>query len=165
MSMVDPSLISIISATTALMASIAGPLVTLYVARMQIRASVRSGNRQRWIDEFRDAISIFCGQIAATTQVREKVFKDGRISISEQHELLREFERLIFTATKIRLMVDPGDGDHARLIASIDELLMMFRTATSDEDVQEVARTSALQIVEMSLGIIRREWLRVQKGA
>lgn len=162
--MVDPSLVSLISAFTALTASVTGPLVTLYVARAQIRASVRSANRQKWIEEFRDTVATFCGQIAATTQVREKVFKDGRVSISEQSELLHTFERLIATATKIRLMVNPLDDKHCDLITQVDDLLMLFRKAQGSDDLQEGARTKALRIVDASLAIIRHEWLRVQQG-
>jgi hypothetical protein len=55
--MIDSTLVGFVSALTALLASIVGPAVTLYVARTQITATVRSANRQRWIDEFRDVIS------------------------------------------------------------------------------------------------------------
>jgi hypothetical protein len=47
-SMIDAAHFSFVSALTALVASIAGPFVTLYVARTQIRFTVRSTNRQRW---------------------------------------------------------------------------------------------------------------------
>lgn len=163
--MIDPSLVSVISASTALAASITGPLVTLYVARAQIRAAVRSANRQRWIEEFRDTIANFCGQIATATQVREKVFRDGRVSIPADSEILPHFERLIFTATKIRLMVNPLDREHMELRGAIDQLLTLFRTGAVGDDIQDEARTRALQIAEMSLAIIRHEWRRVQRGA
>lgn len=164
MSAVDPSLVSLVSAFTALTASITGPLVTLYVARAQIRASVRSANRQKWIEEFRDTIAHLCGQIAATTQVREKVFKDGRVSISEEAEILREFERLIFTSTKVRLMINPLDREHNDLISKVNDVLILFRSATINEDIQDSAREKALRIVDVTLMIIRNEWARVQRG-
>lgn len=163
--MFDPALVSVISASTALAASITGPLVTLYVARAQIRAAVRSANRQRWIEEFRDLIANFCGQIAAATQVRGKVFRDGRVSISGEPEMLHQFERLIATATKIRLMINPLDREHQKLVEAVNDLLMLFRSAGASQDIQEDARTRALQIAETSLTIIRHEWLRVQRGA
>ena len=46
----DPLLIGVISACTALVASIVGPIVTLSVARRQFNATVLSANRQRWIE-------------------------------------------------------------------------------------------------------------------
>ena len=53
----DALLISVISACTALVASIAGPLVTLTVSRRQFNASVLSANRQKWIDSLRDMLA------------------------------------------------------------------------------------------------------------
>ena len=162
--MIDTALISIISASTALVASVTGPLVTLYVSRTQIKAAVRSANRQKWIDEFRELIASFCAQVATSTQVREQVFKDGRVSISAGSTLLDHFERLIFTATKIRLMVNPLDAEHRKLIEVVEALLIRFRTAAASEDLQEEAQARARQVITMSLAIIRHEWLRVQKG-
>ena len=124
--MVDPNLISVISASTALVASVTGPLVALYVARAQIKAAVRSANRQS--------------------------------------EMLHRFERLIFTARKIRLMVNPLDSEHGKLIEAVDALLLRFRTAPGTEDLQVEAQAMARQIIGMGLAIIRHEWLRVQKG-
>ena len=47
----DPVLISLVSALTALVASVVGPIVTVAVAKRQITASVVSSNRHRWISE------------------------------------------------------------------------------------------------------------------
>lgn len=163
--MVDPALISIISASTALVASVTGPLVTLYVSRSQIKAAVRSANRQKWIDEFRELIARFCAQVAAATQVREQVFKDGRVSISAGSSVLDHFEHLIFTATKIRLMVNPTELEHQKLIEVVEALLTRFRTAPADDDLQSESQATARQIIAISLTIIRQEWLRVQRAA
>ena len=112
----------------------------------------------------RELIASFCGQIASSTQVRERVFRDGRVSIPAESEMLHHFERLIFTATKIRLMINPLDDEHRKLIEAIDALLQRFRTAPDTEDLQVVAQAMARQIIAMGLAIIRHEWLRVQKG-
>jgi hypothetical protein len=53
----DPVFISLVSACTALVASIVGPMVTLSVAKRQINASVLSANRQRWIESLRDLVA------------------------------------------------------------------------------------------------------------
>jgi hypothetical protein len=42
---------------------------------------------------------------------------------------------------------------------------MRFRTAPVTDDIQAEAEATVQRIVDMSLNIIRREWLRVQKGA
>ena len=57
------TIVGLISAATALVASVTGPLVTFHVGRTQVRAAVLSANRQRWIDGFRGLIAEFCSQI------------------------------------------------------------------------------------------------------
>lgn len=75
--MIDQGTIGFVSALSALIASIAGPLVTLYAARLQIRANVGSANRQRWVDEFRDVIANFCSEIAIAAQGRANIAQNG----------------------------------------------------------------------------------------
>jgi hypothetical protein len=53
----DPLLISLVSACTALVASIVGPFVTLAVARRQFSATALSANRQKWIESLRDMLA------------------------------------------------------------------------------------------------------------
>jgi hypothetical protein len=162
--MIDATSLSFVSALTALVASIAGPFVTLYVARTQMRVTVRSANRQRWIDEFRDVIAHFCSELAIAAQGRETIVKDGRIVIQAESEFLRSFGKLVYTANKIRLMINPLERDHQELLEIIDRMFERFRTAPPNHDLQSEGQEIVRQIVSMSLAIIRREWLRVQRG-
>jgi hypothetical protein len=159
------AIIGVISAATALVASVTGPLVTLYVGRSQIRAAVLSANRQRWIDAFRELIAEFCSQVAMAVQVREKIVRDGTFHLSTEPEILRQFERLVFTATKIRLMVNPLEDDHRELLAVVEGLLTTIRTAPPSADVQPGAEATGRRIIGLSHAILRREWVRVQRGA
>jgi hypothetical protein len=162
--MIDTTLVSLVSALTALVASIAGPIVTLYVARSQFKANVRSANRQRWIDEFRDLIARFCAEIATSAQIREKIVTEGRIVIQAESQFLSSFEKLIYTANKIRLMINPLEHEHQELLEVMNGLLVRFRTASAEDDLQSEGVEIVGQIVTMSVAIIRREWLRVQRG-
>ena len=158
------TIVGLISAATALVASVTGPLVTFHVGRTQVRAAVLSANRQRWIDGFRTLVAEFCSQIAATAQVRAKLVRDGRIQLSAEPESLHQFERLIFTFAKIRLMTDPSDEDHQQLVRVIEQLLTTLRTTPSFDDVQPAAEIAGRRIIEISHTILRREWHRVQRG-
>ena len=71
----DPLLLSLVSACTALVASIAGPLVTLSVSRRQFSASVLSANRQKWIETLRDQLAEVISLIVAALIVKNR-FKD-----------------------------------------------------------------------------------------
>ena len=163
--MIDASVIGFISAMTALLASVTAPLVTLYIGRAQIRASVKSANRQKWIDEFRELMAHFCGQLTATTQLWERVVHGGEVRISADSDaLIQNYERLIYTATKIRLLIDPSDDGHKRLISLFGEVLSRFKNASSVDELRSSVDDVSKHIVELSLAIIRREWLRVQHG-
>jgi hypothetical protein len=162
--MIDATLVSFVSALTALVASIAGPIVTLYVARTQFKSTVRSANRQRWIDEFRDLIAHFCAELATSVQVREKIVRDGRIVIQAEAAFLSSFEKLLYTVNKIRLMINPLEHEHQKLIEVMNGLLVRFRTASAEDELQSEGQEIVGQIVTMSVEIIRREWLRVQRG-
>jgi hypothetical protein len=161
--MFDPVFIGFVSALTALLASIVGPLVTLYVARTQIRATVRSANRQRWIDEFRDAIARYCSEVAIVAQARERIVSDGQIVIGES-EALHDFGKLVYSASKIRLMVNPLEREHQELLGALGRVFDRLRTAASHEDLQREGVEIVNEIVTRSLVIIRREWLLVQRG-
>ena len=162
--MITPTLVGFVSALTALIASIAGPIVTLYVARTQFKATVRSANRQRWIDEFREQIAHFCAEFAISAQVRDKIVRDGRIVVQAESQFLASFEKLIYTANKIRLMINPLEHEHQELLELMNGLLVRFRTASAEDDLQSEGQEIVGQIVTMSVEIIRREWLRVQRG-
>jgi hypothetical protein len=162
--MISQTLVSFVSALTALIVTIAGPFVTLYVTRTQFKATVRSANPQRWIDEFREQIAHFCAEIAISAQVREKIVKDGRIVVRVEPEFLSSFGRLVYTANKIRLMINPLEREHQELLELINGLLRRFRTASADDDLQAEGQAIVEQIVAMSVAVIRREWLRVQRG-
>lgn len=162
---IDPALVSVISAGTALVASITGPMVTLYVACAQIRAAVRSANRQRWIEEFRDLVAHLGGQVAASMQVRGQVIHDGKVVITGERKLVEQLERLVYTFNKIHLLINLLDPQHVELIETTSRFLMQFRTASMADDLQSEAEAAVKRIVDMSLTIVRREWLRVQRGA
>ncbi len=155
----------LISAGTALVASLAGPLVALHVGRTQVRAAVLSGNRQRWIDGFRELVAEFCSQVAVAVQVRASLVRDGRLHLSTEPDSLRQFERLVLTFAKIRLMTDPADARHHELVKMIEALLVTLRTAPSTDDVQPDAEVAGRRIIEISHIILRREWQRIQRGA
>lgn len=157
------TIVSVISAATALVASVTGPLVAIYVGRIQVRAAVLSANRQRWIDEFRTLIAEFCAQLAVAVPVRGRLVKDGAFLPEMEPEALHQFERLVLVASRIRLMINPLDDDHQELLVRLEGLLDMFRTSTSD-DLQREAEAEGRRLLRLSHAVLRREWQRVQRG-
>src|SRR4029453_12447975 len=111
----DSLMISLVSACTALVASIVGPLVTLAVARRQFNATVLSANRQKWIETLRDAlaelISLFVAALVIKTQW-PGAWDKGMGAIAAHPELLGKLERIVVVQWKIRLLMNPTEADH-----------------------------------------------------
>src|SRR5262249_28131551 len=100
------SVVSLISASTALVASIIGPIVTLTVARRQYNATVVSSSRQKWIETLRDTLAELIALIRAALVVKSK-WKDkwdrGRGPLDADPAMLEKFEHIVLLRSKIEL--------------------------------------------------------------
>ena len=118
----DALLISLISACTALVASIVGPVVTLAVSKRQFSATVLSANRQKWIESLRDLLAEVISLLIAALLVRER-WKDkwnkGRGAVAADPALLEKVQRLALAQAKVRLMINPEEKDHLHLHQAI----------------------------------------------
>lgn len=160
----DPLLISLVSACTALVASVAGPIVTLTVAKRQINANVLSANRQKWIESLRDAIAEFIGLLVIALVVKsgwQEQWEGGRGILNKNAALLDKVERMVLTESKIRLLINPLERDHQRLVAAIEAALMRLRSEKSDDAETE---KDIQTITGLAQAILKREWQRVKKG-
>lgn len=158
------TLIGIVSACTALVASVVGPVVTLNVARRQFNATVISGNRHKWIETLRDELAELISLLATVLVVKSK-WKDrweqGRGPLNSESTLLEKFERIVLAESKIRLLINPGDEDQQRLSEAIEAAARRLRSEdASDAETEADIRT----IVAVAQSILRREWLRVKTG-
>ena len=161
----DPLILGLVSACTALVASILGPVVTLSVARRQFNANVLSANRQRWIESLRDLlaelISLFV--LAGVLRSTWKQTWDGGLGPVAADAAVRDkLERLVLVTSKIRLMINPNEADHQALYRAIETALQRFksdgalREADSHADVETITR--------LAQAILKREWQRVKLG-
>jgi hypothetical protein len=94
----NPLLISLVSAGTALVASAAGPIVTLTVARRQFDANVLSANRQRWIETLRDLLTEIVSLLVAVIVVKsgwKGKWDEGPGAIAADPALLAKLERVM----------------------------------------------------------------------
>jgi len=162
--MIDPLLISIISALTALVASIVGPIITLSVAKKQINATVLSANRQKWIESLRAALAEFLSLLVAA-QVVKANWKDewdgGRAPLQKDPKLLDKVQRMVLSQAEIKLLINPTEPDHQHLLVAIDTALRRLREGTSSDAETE----KDIQVItEMAQKILKREWQRVKRG-
>jgi hypothetical protein len=160
----DTSWLSLVSACTALVASILGPIVTMAVAKRQFNANVLSANRQRWIEALRDMMAEVISLMVAVLVVKQQwkgEWNRGRGAIAADPKLLSKLERLVLVQWKVRLLVNPSEAEHAALVRRLDSALERLER----EDVDEVAtRADVDEITRLSQTILRHAWARVKQG-
>ena len=128
----DPQLVSLVSACTALVASIAGPLATLRVSRRQFDATVLSTSRQKWIDVLRDLLADLMSQLAGLSVLKgrwEGEWDRGLGPLRADPSLVAKVERLVLVRWKIRLMLNLNEADHQELDRLIGDAVQRLRDA------------------------------------
>lgn len=153
--------ITLITATTAMIAGIAGPFVAYLVARKQIRASVVSNNRELWIIALRDALSEYIAIVASAALVIREA-REGIDAIARSdRELLRALERGMLVRSKILLMTDPRGSRDGELQSSIEAVYDALVKREVLAPAEWHARIEA--VVHAGRTVMRAEWARVKR--
>jgi hypothetical protein len=162
--MIDSLLIGMVSACTALVASIVGPIVALNVAKRQFSATAISTSRNKRIDTLRDELAELISLLAAALVVKSKWkgrWEQGRGPINSEPALLEKFERIVLAQSKVQLLINPDDENHERLAETIDVAIRRIQSEDAlDADTQSDIRT----IVGLAQAIMKSEWHRVKLG-
>jgi hypothetical protein len=155
--------INLITASTALVASIMGPLVTLVVARRQFRANVIATNRQKWIDEFRDRVSELLSLMNAAQLIKRHSADAWRGGVGHAASLgvTDKFEKAFMALSEIRLLTNASDPEHQHLNEALATALVHVQ---HDELREEELEASIEDIIALGRTIIRQEWGRVKRG-
>lgn len=157
--------LSLITATTALVASIMSPFVTLMVARRQFRANVISSNRQKWIEAFRSRLSELISLMNAAQVIKRhsiESWRGGLGPVQANLDLTEKFERAYMALAEIKLLTNASDGEHRRLN---EALAMALGHLQHDELREDELAASVEDIITLGRTIIRHEWGRVKRGA
>lgn len=155
--------LSLITATTALVASIMGPFVTLAVARRQFRANVLSANRQKWIDTFRDRVSELISLMNAAQLIKRHAAEAWRAGFGPVGSLsvADKFEKAFMALSEVRLLTNASDPEHQRL----NEALAAALTHLQHDELREEELGAAVEeVITLGRSIIRHEWGRVKRG-
>lgn len=160
----DPYLVSVISACTALVASIAGPLVTLRVSRRQFDANVLSANRQKWIEALRDTLSEFIALLVSALVLKKQwkeQWNQGMGALEKDPALIERLERVVLAQSRIWLLINPNEPTHQQLSTAMDSAMALLQSERSDD--AESARCIEA-ITALARAILRAEWQRVKHG-
>lgn len=160
----DPLVVSMVSAATALVASIVGPLVTLSVGRRQFAATVLSTNRQRWIEMLRESLADLASQLALVSVIKatwNAKWDKGIGPIAADPRRLETLQRLVLVQFRIRLLLNPIEADHQELYRAIEQAIERLR---EERSVEEETAADVERISTLGQTILKREWQRVKRG-
>ena len=77
-------------------------------------------------------------------------------------------QQLLLSEAKIRLLINPREEDHSRLVELLHKALFAAsspkRHGETDEQAAMVLRDHVGAIVELSQSILKREWERIKRG-
>ena len=157
-------LIGMVSACTALVASIVGPIVALNVAKRQFNATAISTSRNRRLDTLRDELAELISLLASALVVKSKWkdrWEEGRGPMNSEPALLEKFEHIVLAQSKVQLLINPDDENHQRLCETIDDAISRLRSEdAADADTESDIRN----IVVLGQAIMKSEWHRVKLG-
>ena len=148
-----------VSSITALVAVIASPLVTIYVAKVNISSSVVYKNRQDWINRLRNEIAELLKEI----QHVPSAYEAGAINLNETIEKLG---LIISKVEIIRLLINPKEADHEDLVRQISLASEKVINSINQKkgNSAELEKMSS-NIDTLSQTILKREWERVKIGS
>jgi hypothetical protein len=158
----DTATIAFITASTALVAGVAGPVVSLVVARQQTRASVISHNRERWAETLRDLVAEYVALLLSAAHMRQALPPDISAALRADHALLTHVERVALTKNKILLIINPVKSDHGELSRTIDAAYLAL-SSESPPPLGEM-RLDVDAITRAGRAVLRAEWQRVKRG-
>lgn len=156
--------LSLITATTALVASIMSPFVTLSVARRQFRANVISTNRQKWIETFRNRLSELLSLMNAAQVIKRHSIASWQGGLGPVHAnlgLAEKFERAYMALAEIRLLTNASDSEHRHL----NEALASALAHLQHDELRDGELAGSIEdVIALGRTIIRHEWGRVKRG-
>ena len=122
---------------------------TREAAVIQARASSVSNNRQAWINALRDEVTGFLTDADMGSIVRDEM----PISDDRAREQFRSARALTAHIFKVRLLINPTEGESTRLVEMLEKAQREGLTAERRED-----------IVSHTQQILKTEWERVKSG-
>lgn len=158
----DQMTITFLTASTALIAGVAGPIVSISIARQQFKASVISNNRERWTEALRDALAEYISLVTSAAMIaRQTQFIHGE-NVHLDEEFRKTAERIMLVRGRIRLMTNPSKDCHRELCESVEAV---HRALVAHEKVELQQWRSHLEAIMLAgRSVLEAEWRRVKRG-
>jgi hypothetical protein len=126
--------------------------ITYIIARKQITNSSVTQFRQRWIDDLRNAVSLYIAKAELIQMLK----------IDDDEGYFQHFTDFAQTQHKIELLLNPTDGNHGYVIICLENLR---ETAHWETEVDpSVVRDEIINLIDAVRAVIKDEWLSIKKG-
>ena len=149
------NVIPVLSLIVAALAVFVGPLISVRVAKHQVRSSLAVAGRQitdpmrqAWINSLRDLLAELCSSA-------HHYFVAG---FEDRQD--KEYQRLTHLETKIQLMLNAKEDDHIQLQDVVRELIASLGSGKEGESRFIAAHG---KLIELSRQVLKREWNRVKE--
>ena len=153
--------VAFVTACAALVSAAGGPFVSIVVSSRQIRASLVSGNRERWIEALRDTIAEYVGLALSVRAICEVRQEDALSALRESPELIQLGERLAQAKNRIELMINPGEPEQRELSERIERV---YRHIIGDFGSAREIGSMTDDITRAGRAVLKSEWARVKRG-
>jgi hypothetical protein len=133
------------------------------IAVHQFNSTLKTKNRQDWIDNLRNAVSMFISNCVKVNIEFQDPSENTKDKVKEIHE------KIILNRTKLQLLLNPEKEFHNSLLTSITEFIdildkhtLNFENNMNDYDNEEF-RIAHIKIVENARILLYSEWQKIQK--
>lgn len=155
-------LVGAVTAASAIVGATLGAVVSYRIARQQLRATVRSSNRQEWINTVRDTTAEITGLVFAVSAMADlKGGGQSQITLAAEH-----VNRLGFLQRKLDLLLNPNEADHVELMESVNKYVLgsLYEATGKNPSHQIDVGEESARVTRLAQVILKREWERVKRG-
>lgn len=130
-------------------------IITYIIARKQITNAGVTQFRQNWIDNLRDAISIYVAKAEMITI----------LDFDDDESYLEHFKELSQMQHKIELLLNPNESDHQEIVTLINNIRDIIHDEEIDEKELDKKTDNYIdRLMEVTKRVLKREWNIVKKG-
>ncbi len=148
-----------IEAIIALLAVLVGPAVAIIVAKLQIKASLVSANRQAWINDLRRTLADYMGKQVVWSH------RENPVSEAERHVYVTELEQLQSLLSRAEMLLNPDERGHQELSMLINLIgaELLDHPAGAGPDIPKLIGLRR-QVINASWSIFKQEWEKIKRG-
>ena len=111
--------------------------------------------RQKWIDNLRDAISLFIAkaEMISMLDLDDEAYYDHYEELSQMH-------------TKVELLLNPIEDDHNELVEKMNEIRELIHDEITEDadEFENMVDNKVKELLIISKRVLKKEWIVVKTG-